>query len=80
MSQFKTLKLEALHIWNKFTLQNRFREKAAKREFNQVLASLTSTDIAIDLGANVGEFTIPLAKTGAQVFAIEKGVHTPLKL
>lgn len=75
MSQFKTLKLEARHIWNKFTLQNRFREKAAKREFNRVLASLNPSDIAIDLGANVGEFTVQLAQSGAQVFAIEPDPH-----
>lgn len=75
MNRLDILKLEAVHIWNKFTLQNRTREKAAKREFHQVLASLTPADIAIDLGANVGEFTLQLAKTGAQVFAIEPDPH-----
>ena len=75
MNRLDILKLEAVHIWNKFTLQNRFREKAAKREFHQVLAALTPSDIAIDLGANVGEFTLQLAKTGAQVFAIEPDPH-----
>lgn len=68
-------KFEALHIWNKLTLQNRFREKAAKREFHKVLACLTSSDIVIDLGANVGEFTLQLANTGAQVYAIEPDPH-----
>lgn len=74
-NRLDVLKLEVLHIWNKFTLQNRFKEKAAKLEFNKVLASLTSKDIALDIGANVGEFTIPLAETGAQVFAIEPDPH-----
>ncbi len=72
---FGSFKLEAIHIWNKFTFQNYFREKAAKLEFNKVLASLTPSDVAIDLGANIGEFTIPLAKTGAQVYAIEPDPH-----
>lgn len=75
MNRLDFLKLEAIHIWNKFTLQNLFREKAAKHEFHKVLASLTPSDIAIDLGANVGEFTLQLAKTGAQVFAIEPDPH-----
>ena len=74
-SRLDIVKLEALHIWHKFTLQNRFRERVAKREFNQVLASLAASDIAIDLGANVGEFTIQLANTGAQVYAIEPDPH-----
>lgn len=75
MNRLDILKLEAVHIWNKFTLQNRFREKAAKRAFNTVLPSLTPSDIAIDLGANVGEFTVQLAQTGAQVIAIEPDPH-----
>lgn len=75
MSGLETLKLEALHIWKKFTLQNRFREKSAKRAFEDVLASLTAHDIALDLGANIGEFTHKLAATGAQVYAIEPDPH-----
>ena len=75
MSRLEALKLEVIHIWNKFTFQNRLRENAAKREFYKVLASLSSSDIAIDLGANVGEFTVQLAETGAQVYAIEPDPH-----
>lgn len=75
MNRLDIFKLEAVHIWNKFTLQNRFREKAAKREFNRVLSSLTPSDTVIDLGANVGEFTLQLAKTGAQVYAFEPDPH-----
>lgn len=75
INRVDVFKLEALHVWNKFTLQNHFNEKAAKLEFNKILTSLTSSNIALDIGANVGEFTIPLAKSGAQVFAIEPDPH-----
>ena len=74
-NRLDVLKLEALHVWRKFTLQTHFKQRAAKLEFNKVLNSLTSSDIAIDIGANVGEFTIPMAKTGAKVIAIEPDPH-----
>ena len=39
--------------------------------FNRAAAALSSTDIAIDCGANVGKFTRVMAATGARVYAFE---------
>lgn len=39
--------------------------------FSEILQNLTSTDIFIDLGANVGQETIPAAEMGAIVYAFE---------
>ena len=69
------IRAELAHIWNKVTLRRRFRQKAAKKEFERVIASLGPNDIAIDLGANIGEFTKPMAKTGARVYAFEPDPH-----
>lgn len=39
--------------------------------FNRFLAKLNKDSIAIDCGANVGDISLKLAKTGARVFAFE---------
>jgi FkbM family methyltransferase len=40
-------------------------------EFDSVISMLGPGDIAIDCGANVGKFTVPMAETGATVYAFE---------
>jgi FkbM family methyltransferase len=40
-------------------------------EFDAVVGGLGPGDIAIDCGANVGKFTVPMARTGATVYAFE---------
>lgn len=69
------LRLETLHVWRKLTGQRRRAQVAAKRAFDAALARLGSDDIAIDLGANVGEFTAKMAATGARVYAFEPDPH-----
>lgn len=39
--------------------------------FETSVAELKPGDIAIDCGANIGKFTVPMAKTGAEVYAFE---------
>lgn len=48
----------------------------ARAEFDRLAASLGPGDIAIDLGANVGDFTRRLAATGAEVHAFEPDPDT----
>jgi FkbM family methyltransferase len=67
--------LEGAHIWNKLTGRRRRAQRAAKHQFAAVLAQLKPGDIAIDLGANVGEFTVQMARTGARVYAFEPDPH-----
>ena len=69
------LSLEAAHLWHKITGQRARAQKAAKDAFAAAVARLGPGDIAIDLGANVGEFTTVLAQTGARVFAFEPDPH-----
>lgn len=47
------------------------RHRPELTEFDTVIAGLGPGDIAIDCGANVGKFTVPMASTGATVFAFE---------
>lgn len=50
------------------------RERAIRPEvvaFERAAAALGPDDIAIDCGANVGKFTLPMAATGATVYAFE---------
>jgi FkbM family methyltransferase len=41
------------------------------KDFDAVIRQLGPGDIAIDCGANVGKFTLPMAVTGATVYAFE---------
>lgn len=43
----------------------------AQDTFSEVLADTHAGDMCIDLGANVGEFTLRMAKTGADVISFE---------
>lgn len=45
--------------------------KVLQEVFDQAVAELQPGDIAIDCGANVGKFTVPLAESGATVHAFE---------
>ena len=67
--------LELAHVWHKLTGRRRRAQADAKRTFRTVLDRLGAADIAIDLGANVGEFTTQMAATGAQVYAFEPDPH-----
>lgn len=57
----------------------RARRRLAKRErrawargvFDGLLSQLTSDDICLDCGGNVGEISGPIAETGAEVYAFE---------
>lgn len=55
-------------------LESRRRDRRRRPEvtaFDACVATLGPGDIAIDCGANVGKFTVPMAKTGATVYAFE---------
>ena len=69
------LSLELTHLWDKVTGQLARRQSLAKQQFAAALARLGSEDLAIDLGANAGEFTRAMADTGAQVYAFEPDPH-----
>jgi len=69
------LGLEAGHLWAKLSGRRARAQAAAKRGFAAALARLGPGDTAIDLGANAGEFTRPMAETGARVFAFEPDPH-----
>lgn len=60
----------------KFPTVRRRQKWLARHQFNQVLGSLDSDDIAIDCGANLGVFTRLLAATGATVYAFEPDPYT----
>ncbi len=49
----------------------RRRKRHAMARFQQIAATLTPDDHVLDLGANVGEMTLQLVKTGATVHAYE---------
>ncbi len=72
--------LELAHIRRKLTGQRRRARRTAKRAFWDAVARLKAEDVAIDLGANVGEFTIPMARTGATVHAFEPDPHALVAL
>ncbi|MDJ0826263.1 MAG: FkbM family methyltransferase [Rhodobacter sp.] len=76
---FRT-KLEVAHLWRKLSGRRRRAQRAAKREFAAALARLGPADLAIDLGANAGEFTVPMAQTGAEVHAFEPDPHALTRL
>ncbi len=69
------LQLETAHLVRKLTGRRARARATAKRAFRACLARLTPQDVAIDLGANAGEFTVPMAETGARVFAFEPDPH-----
>ncbi len=48
--------------------------------FRNIVSTLTSDDIVLDLGANVGEYTELLAKTGATVIAYEPDPYAHKRL
>lgn len=55
-------------------LESRRRDRKRRPEvtaFDECVARLGPGDVAIDCGANVGKFTVPMAKTGATVYAFE---------
>ena len=47
----------------------------ARAAFYQAAARLSPTDVAIDAGANLGDFTLHLARRGAKVHAFEPDPH-----
>lgn len=55
-------------------LDSRRRDRKRRPEvtaFDAIAAQLKPGDIAIDCGANVGKFTVTMARTGAEVYAFE---------
>ncbi len=69
------LRLEAAHLWARLSGRRRRVQAAAKQEFRTALDALRPGDLAVDLGANAGEFTLPMARTGADVVAFEPDPH-----
>lgn len=49
------------------------RKAQAVARYGAAVAKLSAGDLAIDCGANVGEFTLPMAQSGADVIAYEPG-------
>jgi FkbM family methyltransferase len=70
-----TLTAELAHAWDRLSGAEARRQRAAKAAFRAALAGLKPGDIAIDLGANAGEFTTAMAATGAEVHAFEPDPH-----
>ncbi len=68
------------HLWDKLSGRRRARLAAAKVAFAADLGALGPGTVACDLGANVGEFTVPMARTGAIVHAFEPDPHAVEKL
>lgn len=60
-------------------LRNR-KHGAAQAAFEAAVTRLQPGDVAIDCGANVGKFTVPMARTGATVYAFEPNPHACAKL
>ena len=55
-------------------LASRRRDRRRRPEvtaFDEAVARLRPGDLAIDCGANVGKFTVPMARSGAEVYAFE---------
>lgn len=50
-------------------------QRAAEHAFRERVAALGENDIAIDCGANIGLFTLPMALRRARVFAFEPNPH-----
>ena len=70
-----SLSAELSHIWYKVSGQRAKAQREAKQAFARALADLKPDDVVIDLGANAGEFTVQMAKTGAKVYAFEPDPH-----
>jgi FkbM family methyltransferase len=66
---------EAAHLWRKLTGRKTRARKAAFAAFDAAVAALRPGDLAIDLGANAGLFTEPMAQSGADVIAFEPDPH-----
>ncbi len=63
------------HHWRNVTGQKAAAQKNAQAAFDAVCAGLRQDDLALDLGANRGIFTLKLAATGADVVAFEPDPH-----
>lgn len=66
---------ELKHLWRKLIGEKARARRAAFAAFDTALAGLKPGDLAVDLGANVGLFSEPMAKTGADVVAFEPDPH-----
>ena len=71
MTSPKTL-LTAWNIRAKKQLGQHFLTDAATAEMIVRQAKLSAEDIVLEIGAGLGALTIPLAKTAARVYAVEK--------
>lgn len=69
--QIEFIRVKISRYLNKVTGRQEARSQSADLLFNKVISSLKPGDLAIDLGANVGKFTIVMADTGADVIAFE---------
>jgi FkbM family methyltransferase len=65
----KTIPIKIFMKLNSFGVPQ--EKRSAVKAFKESVATLQKSDIAIDCGANVGEFTRLMAKTGATVYAFE---------
>lgn len=69
------LRVEAEALLRKLTGAKRRARLAADAAFAKALSELSANDLAIDLGANAGDFTERMAQTGADVIAFEPDPH-----
>ena len=63
------------YMWWKLSGAKARSQRLAKDQFNAILSKLGPSDVAMDLGANVGEFTKKMTETGAQTYAFEPDPH-----
>lgn len=64
--------MRPLSFLRRFASKRRDRKRRPEvTAFEISVAKLKPGDIAIDCGANIGKFTVPMAKTGAEVYAFE---------
>lgn len=68
---FLKLRIEIEAFWRKISGEKARRRREADAAFTKVVSSLKPGDLAIDLGANFGDFTAQMALSGASVIAFE---------
>ena len=68
---FARLRVKLEHLVHSITGARKRRRSEAMDAFEKVVQDLRPGSLAIDLGANVGDFTIKIASTGAKVLAFE---------
>lgn len=74
------LRHRLVRLWGRLTGAKRRARAAAQAEFRAAVAALGPGDLAIDLGANLGDVSAVLVETGAEVIAFEPDPHAFARL